>query len=71
MQTGGAGEEFLHSVTSVSLAIIQQDNQMAGYLTQQVAKEHHDFFAMNIVLIQLAVQGAMKASRADGDAGDG
>jgi len=32
MQTGRAGEKFLHGVATMSLAIIQQDDQMAVYL---------------------------------------
>jgi len=50
----------------MGFAIIQKHDQMAGYLTQQMAEEYHHFFALNIVLIQLAVQRTMEAFRADG-----
>jgi len=71
VQTGRAGEKLLYQIASMRLAVIQQNDQVAGYLTQQMAEEEGHFFALNIVLIQMAVQRTMKALRADGDAGDG
>ena len=55
----------------MDFAVVQQDDEMAAYLTQQVTKEHGHFFALNIVLIELAVERTMKSFGADGDAGDG
>ena len=52
-------------------AVIQKDDQMAGYLMQQMAEAHRHFFALDVVFIQLAVKRTMKAFRTDGDAGDG
>ena len=71
VQTGRAGEKFPHGVTPMSPAIVQQSDQMSPYLTQQIAKEYCHFFALNIVLVELAVQCAMEAFRADGDTRDG
>jgi hypothetical protein len=31
------GEKFLYRVASMSLAVIQQNDQMTGYLAQQMA----------------------------------
>ncbi len=71
VQTRRAGEKLLHRIATMNLAIIQQNDQMALYLTQQVAEERCHFFALDIVLIQLAVQCTMEAFRADGDTRDG
>ena len=70
MQTGCAGKKLLHGIATMNLAIIQQNDQMAVYLMQQMAEERRHFFALNILLIQLAVQCTMEALRADGDARD-
>ena len=35
----------------MGFAIIQQDDQVAGYLTQKMAKEEGHFLALDIVLI--------------------
>jgi len=55
----------------MSLAVIQQNDQMAADLMQQMTEEGRHFFALDIVRIELAVQRTMKALRTDGDAGDG
>jgi hypothetical protein len=52
-------------------AILQQHDEVAGDLAQQVAEERRDFAGLDVVLIQLAVQRAVAAPRADGDARDG
>lgn len=70
MQTRGAGKKFLDRVASMNLAIIEEDNQMASYLPQELAEERCHFFAMNIVLVELAVQGKMEAFGTDGNTRD-
>ncbi len=40
----------------MNLPIIQENNQMAWHLSQELMEERRDFFAMDIVLIKLAVQ---------------
>lgn len=70
MQTGSSREEFLNRLAAMNLAVVQQNDQMAGHLTQQMAKEPLDFFPVNIVFIQLAVQRAMEALGTDGNARD-
>jgi hypothetical protein len=52
-------------------AVIQQDDEMTGYLTQQMAEKHRHFFALDVIFVQLAVQRATEAFRADRDAGYG
>ena len=71
VQTGGVGKKFPHGITTMDLTVVEQNDEMAMDLMQQVAEEHRHFFALDIVLIQLAVQRTMKALRADGDARDG
>ncbi len=71
VQAGGAGEEFLHGLPAVDVAIVQQHDQLAADLVQQLAEEPLHFFALNVVLVQVAVQRTMEALGADGDAGDG
>jgi hypothetical protein len=51
-------------------AIVQQNDQMAPYLTQQMAEEYGHFFALNIVLVELAVQSTMEPFRTDGNTRD-
>ncbi len=55
----------------MNLAVIQQNDQMTMYLMQQMAEERRHFFALDVVIIQLAVKRTMEELRADGDARDG
>jgi len=71
VQPGRAGEQFLNGLTAVNPAIVQQHDEVAGDLPQQGAEEGRDLLALDIVLIQLAVQRTPKALRADGNARDG
>jgi hypothetical protein len=71
VQPGGAAEQVLHGLAAVDAAVVQQHDEVAGDLAQQGAEEGCDLVALDIVLIQLAVQRAVAAPRADGDAGDG
>lgn len=71
VQPGGAGEQLLHGFAAMDPAIVQQHDEVAGDLAQQVAEECRNLFALDIVFVQLAVQRAVIALRADGDARDG
>jgi hypothetical protein len=71
VEPGRAAEQFLHGVPPMNAAIVQQHDEVAGDLTQQGAEERRDLVALDIVLIQLAVQRAVAAPRADRDARDG
>lgn len=71
MQTGRATQKLARRFSPMSLAVVQQNEQTAADLMQQLAEKHRDFFALDIVLVELAVQGAMEALRTDGDARDG
>ena len=71
VQPGRAAEELLHGLPAMNAAIVQQHDEVAGDLAQQGAEEGRDLVALDVVLIQLAVQRAMDALRADGDARDG
>jgi len=52
-------------------AIVQENNQVAVDLMQQMTKECRHLFALDIVLIELAVQCTMEAFRTDGNTRDG
>lgn len=67
----GAGEQLLHGFAAMDPAIVQQHDEMAGELAEQVAEEDRHFVALDAVFVQLAVEGAVAALRADGDARDG
>ena len=70
MQTGRTGKKLLYRIAPMNLTIIQQDHQMASYLSQKLAEERRYLFAMEIVLIELAVQGTMETFRTDGNPRD-
>jgi len=71
MQTGSAGKKLLNGIATMNLPIIQQDNQMPSNLSQKLPEEPSHFLTMDIVLIELTVEGAMEAFRADAETGDG
>jgi len=70
MQTRCTGKKLLHRIAPMNLAIIQQGNQVASYLSQELAEERRHFFPLDIVLIKLAVQCTTEAFRTDGNTGD-
>jgi len=71
MEATGTREQFLDRIATVDLAVVQKHHQMAPNLTEQVAQEPSDLFALNVVLVELAVQRTVKPPRADRDPGDG
>jgi hypothetical protein len=71
VEAGRAGEQVLHGFPAVDPAVVQQHDEMAGDLPQQRTEEGRDLVALDIVLIELAVQRTPKALGADGDARDG
>jgi len=71
MQSAGAGEEFLHRIAAMDGSVVQQNDQMAADLAQQMAEEGQHFFSLDVVLIQVAVQRTMETLGADRNAGDG
>ena len=71
MQTRGAFQKFLHRITSMDCAVVQQNDDMAVDLAQQMAEEHCDLLALDVVFVELAIQGASETLRADCDSRDG
>jgi hypothetical protein len=71
VEAGRAAEQLLHGVPAVDPAVVQQHDEVAGDLAQQVTEKRRDLLALDIVLIQLAVQRTPEALGADGDARDG
>ena len=71
VEAGGAAEQLLYGLAAMNAAMVQQHDEVAGDLTKQRAEEGRDLVALDVVLIQLAVQRAMGALRADGDTRDG
>ena len=70
MEARGAGEKLLYGVPSVDLAIVQENDQMAGHLAQQMPEKRRCLLPLDVALIQLAVQRTVEAAETDGDAGD-
>ncbi len=50
MQTRCMGQKILDRIAAMNLAIIQQDNEMTPYLSQELAEECRHFFPLDIVL---------------------
>ena len=71
MQPGRVAEQVLHGLAAVNATIVQQHDEVAGDLAQQGAEEGRDLLALDIVLVQLAVQRTSEAPGTDGDARDG
>ena len=71
VQPGRAAEQLLYGLAAVNATIVQQYDERAGDLTQQMAEEGRDLLALDIVLVQLAVQRTPDAFGADSDARDG
>jgi len=65
-----ASEEFLHRIAAMDSAVVQQHDQMTTDLTQEMAQEDGHLFALNVVLVEQAVQRATEAPGTDGDPGD-
>ena len=70
VKTARASEEFLYRIAAMNGAVVQQHDQMTTDLPQEMAQEGGHLFALNVVLVELAVQRAMEAPGADGDTGD-
>ncbi len=71
VQPGAVAEQFLHRLAVMDPAIIQHHDEGAGNLPQQVPEEGRHFGALDVVFVQLAVEGAVTALRANRDARDG
>ena len=71
MKTACTQKKFLDRLATVYLAIVPHNDQLPRNLMQEVTQEQGSLFALNIVLKELAVQGAMKPPWTDGDARDG
>lgn len=71
VQPGSACEKFSHRFAVVDCAVVQQNDQMAADLEQQITEECQNFVSLNVALIQLAVQFTMEPLGADGNAGNG
>mgnify|MGYP001592510358 CR=1 FL=1 len=71
MEAAGARQKFLDRIAAMDVAVVQENDQMAAYLEQQMAKEEGDFFPLDVVLIELTVKRAVKGLGTDGDTGDG
>jgi len=70
MQAACTKQQFMDRLAAVYLAIIPHDDKMTWDLIQEVTQKQGSFLGLNVVLVQLTVQSAMKPLRTDGDAGD-
>lgn len=71
MKTASSIQEFLHRVPAMDGTVVQQHDQVAGNLRQEMAQEESDLLALDVVLVELAVQRAVETPRTDGDPRDG
>ncbi len=71
VQPGGVAEQLLHRLATMDPAIVQQHDEVTGDLAQELPEEGRHFVALDVVFVQLAVEGAVVALRADGDPRDG
>lgn len=51
-------QEFSHRLAPMGIEIIQQNDQVAADLAQQMAEERRDFFALDVILVKMAVKRA-------------
>lgn len=71
MQAAGAGQELVDRLAAMDGAVVQDDEHVAADVAQQVAEEHDHGLALDVVVIQVAVEGAVEPPGADGEARDG
>jgi len=71
VQPGSACKKFPNRFAVMNCAVVQQNDQMAADLEQQITEECQNFVSLNVALIQLAVQFTMETLGADGNAGNG
>jgi len=70
MKAGRSFQEFLDGFAPMDCSVIQQHDDVAVNLPQQVAQKGRNFLALNVVLVELTVQGTAKAPRANSNAGN-
>jgi len=71
MESGRAAEQVLDRLPTMNAAIVEQHDEVARDLPQQRPEEARHLVALDIVLVELAVQRTATAPWADGDARDG
>jgi hypothetical protein len=71
VKAAGTKEEFLDRITAVDLTIVPHDDQLTRDLLQEIAQKQGSLFSLDVVLVDVAVQCAVEAPRADGDTRDG
>ena len=71
MQPARPRQEVVHRVAAMDGAVVQQDDHVPADLTEEMPQEHDHLVALDVVLVEVAVQGTMEPPGADGDAGDG
>lgn len=71
MQATCADKEFMDGIAPMDLAVVQEHDQMSPDLTQQMAQETGDLFAVDSILVELTVQRTAETPRTDRDSGNG
>jgi hypothetical protein len=59
------------SIRSARVSGRPQDDQVPADLTEELPQEHDHLVALDVVLVEVAVQGTLEPPGADGNAGDG
>jgi hypothetical protein len=71
MKAPSACEERVNRVAAVDGAVVQEDEHVAADVAEQSAQEDDHGLALDVVVVEVAVQDTMESPGADGDAGDG
>lgn len=71
VKTGMTAAQFGQGPAAVDRSVVEQDNQGAAQMAQQMAQELADFFAADVRWVKLEVEAQAFAHRAHANAGDG
>ena len=56
MEAASVRKKVLHRLAAMDVAVVQQHDEMATDLAQQMAQEEGDLLALDVVLIELTVE---------------
>jgi len=71
METGEASEELFQQGSLVDLPVIEQGDDMAAQMLQQVTEEQADLFTVDVCLVEMTVQADTPTKGAERDGGNG
>jgi len=71
MKPAGARQERLNRVAAVDGPVVQEYEDVPADVAEEIAQEDDHGLALDVVVVEVAVQDTMKPPGAHGDAGDG